>query len=343
MLLEKAEAAKLAVYSPYKLVDVNSGRTLLRGDGLEETKASFHGAELILGGERFRTAGVKVVSRRDGAVELNGVRYRGEVSLVEGPSNQLKAVNRLNIEGYIQGVLGSEMPGYWGKEALMAQAICARTYALYRKIVQKDLNSLHLAYRGTAKESWRLNKIVAETRGIVMFYEGKMFSAYFHSTCGGRTEDAAHVFGDKGILPLSGVKCGFCDRSRYYRWEVDIGKADLEKKLGKAYPGLKGLSSVVPVSLGPGGHSATVRIRHTKGDLKIGANEFRLLVGPNTIFSTAFSTQDQGRMIRFTGSGWGHGVGLCQYGAQKMAEEGYQWFEILKHYYPGVEFVKVYR
>ncbi len=343
MLLNKAKTARLAVHSPYKLVDMNSGRTLLRGDGLEETTVSFRGGELILGADRFRTAGVKLITRRDGAVELNGIRYRGEVSLVVGSQNRLRAVNRLDIEEYIRGVLGSEMPSYWDKEALMAQAISVRTYALHRKLEQEELSSLHLAYQGTKNENWRLNKIVAETEGIVMLYKGKLFPAYFHSTCGGHTEDVAHVFGDESILPLSGVKCGFCDRSKYYRWEVGISKADLEKKLGRAYPGLKGVTSVVPTDLGPGGHSSKVIIKYAKGNIKMEANEFRLQVGPNAVLSTTFSTRDNGSEIRFTGSGWGHGVGMCQYGAQKMAEKGYQWFEILKHYYPGVEFVQVYQ
>jgi stage II sporulation protein D len=65
-------------------------------------------------------------------------------------------------------------------------------------------------------------------------------------------------------------------------------------------------------------------------------------VGPSKIFSTALSAKDRGGQIRFKGSGWGHGVGMCQYGAQGMAESGYQWYQILRHYYPGVEFVKVY-
>lgn len=343
MLLKGADTARLAVHAPYRLVDLNSGKTLLWGDRLEETRASFRGDELIFGKERFRAAGVRVISRRDGAVALNGTRYRGGISLVAEPSNRLKAVDSLNIEEYIQGVLGSEMPSYWDKEALMAQAIAIRTYVLYRKTEHKDLSTLHLAYQGTKNESWRLNKIVEETRGIVMFYNGRAFSAYFHSTCGGHTENAAQVFGDAGILPLSGVGCGFCDGSKYYAWEANVKKADIEKKLSKAYPGLRGISAVVPADPGPGGHSSTVTIKHSKGDLKMGANEFRLLAGPNTIFSTAFTTRDGDNDIKFKGSGWGHGVGMCQYGAQKMAEEGYQWYQILRHYYPGVEFVRVYQ
>lgn len=343
MLLKDADVVKLAVHAPYRMVDLHSGKTLLWGDKLDETTASFRGDELIFGKERFRAAGVKMISRRDGAVELNGTRYRGEISLAAEPPNRLKAVNRLNVEEYVQGVLGSEMPSYWDKEALMAQAVSIRTYVLYRKTENKDFSALHLAYQGTKNESWRLNKIVAETRGIVMFYDDRVFSAYFHSTCGGHTEDAAHVFGDKDILPLSGVGCGFCNGSKYYAWEADINKADTEKKLNKAYPGIKGISTVTPVDPGPGGHCSTVEIKYSNGDLKMGANEFRLLVGPNTIFSTAFTAQDAGNEIKFKGSGWGHGVGMCQYGAQKMAEGGYRWYQILRHYYPGVEFVQVYQ
>jgi stage II sporulation protein D len=343
VLLKDAKTARLALHAPYRLVNMNSGKTLLRGNGLGETSVSFSGSAFILGRESFRAAGVKLVCRRDGAVELNGTRYRGEVSLVAAPLNRLKALNRLSVEEYIRGVLGSEMPNYWDKEALMAQAICIRTYALDMKMSDKKLSSLHLAYRGTTNENWRLDKIVEETKGIVMFYKGSLFPAYFHSTCGGHTEDAAQVFGNKGLAPLSGVECGFCGKSKYYQWEADINKADIEEKLKKKYPVLKGVSAVVPANPGPGGHSSTVMIKHAGGELKMGANQFRLLVGPNVLYSTAFSARESGPVIKFTGSGWGHGVGMCQYGAEGMAEKGAQWYQILRHYYPGVEFVKVYQ
>ncbi len=343
MLLKDAASVRLAVHAPYRLVNAGNGKTFLWGDKLEETTAAFHGDELILGKDRFPAARVKIISRRDGAVELDGTRYRGEVSLVAVPSNRLNAVNRLNVEEYVQGVLGSEMPSYWDKEALMAQAICVRTYVLQKKLERKTLNALDLAYRGTTNENWRLNKIVEETKGIVMFYDNRLFSAYFHSTCGGHTEPASHVFGGRDLGALRGVKCGFCDGSKYYKWEVDFNKAELEKKLSKKYPVIKGLSAVVPVKPGPGGHYSAVKIKYAGGELEISANEFRLLVGPNKIFSTAFSAKDRGRQIRFEGGGWGHGVGLCQYGAQKLAERGYQWYQILRHYYSGVEFVKVYQ
>ncbi len=72
------------------------------------------------------------------------------------------------------------------------------------------------------------------------------------------------------------------------------------------------------------------------------ANVFRLLVGPNYLYSTAFDSKNNGKSITFLGRGWGHGVGLCQYGAQAMAEKGFQWTAILKHYYPKIELVRVY-
>lgn len=342
VLLKDVDSVRLAVHAPYRLVNVSNGKTLLWGDELGETTVAFRGGELMLGKDRFPATRVKIISRRDGAVELNGTRYRGEVSLVAVPSNRLNAVNRLNVEEYVQGVLGSEMPSYWDEEALMAQAICIRTYVLQKKLKHKSLNAMDLAYRGTANENWRLNKIVVKTRGIVMFYSGRLFYAYFHSTCGGHTEPATYVFGGKDLGALKGVECGFCGGSRYYGWEVDVSKAEIEEKLRKKYPAIKGLSAVVPVKPGPGGHYSAVKIKYAGGGLEMSANEFRLLVGPSKIFSTALSAKDRGGRIRFKGSGWGHGVGMCQYGAQGMAESGYQWYQILRHYYPGVEFVKVY-
>jgi stage II sporulation protein D len=235
------------------------------------------------------------------------------------------------------------MPNHWKPEALKAQAICVRTFALYLKGIGVNINSLHLAYRGTKKETPELKRIVAQTRGIVMLYKGDLFPAYFHSTCGGHTEDANLVFGKDGIPPLRGVKCDYCKDSKYYQWKREISKQELEKGIRKAYPSLKDVWEVRPLGRGPGRHISQVEIKYASGSQRMNANEFRLLVGQNHLLSTAFEVADGGKTLKFSGKGWGHGVGLCQYGAGGMAENGSTWQEILKKYYPGVELVKIYK
>ena len=342
-LLKEAGTARLAVHSPYKILDLKNGTSLREGVSLPSTPVILNQGQLTFGGVRLGVDGVRVVAQVDGTLELEGTPYRGEICLLKDPKEGLTAIERLDVESYILGVLGSEMPNNWEPEALKAQAITARTFALYLKGNGVNLSSLHLAYKGTTKETPALKRILIQTRGVVMLYKKDLFPAYFHSTCGGHTEDATLVFGKDGIPPLKGVKCDYCKDSKYYQWSREISKQELEKDIRKAYPSLKEIWEVRPLERGPGRHASQVEIRYASGSYRMNANEFRLLVGSSHLLSTAFEVADKGKAIKFSGSGWGHGVGLCQHGAETMAKNGSTWQEILKKYYPGVEFVKIYK
>ncbi len=341
-LLKEASTARLAVHSPYRILDLKSGTSLKEGASLPSTSITLNHGQLALGGIKLGTNGVRVVAQVDGALELEGTHYRGEIHLLKGPKEGLTAIDKLDVESYILGVVGSEMPNHWEPEALKAQAITARTFALYLKGNGVTLGPLHLAYKGTTRETPALRRIVSQTRGVVMLYKKDLFPAYFHSTCGGHTEDANLVFGKDGIPPLKGVKCDYCKDSKYYQWSREISKQELEKDIRKAYPSLKEIWEVNPQGKGPGRHASQVEIKYASGSYKMNANEFRLLLGPNHLLSTAFEAADKGKMIKFSGNGWGHGVGLCQYGAGTMAKNGSTWQEVLKKYYPGAEIVKIY-
>lgn len=342
-LLKEANVAHLAVHSPYKILGLKNGEGLREGASLPRTHVTLDKVELILGDTRLGTDEVRVVAQVDGTIELEGTPYRGEIRLLKDPKEGITAIESLDVEDYILGVLGSEMPDYWESEALKAQAICIRTFALNLWENGVTLNSIHLAYKGTRKETPAIKRAVARTRGVVMLYKKDLFPAYFHSTCGGHTEDANLVFGKEGIPPLKGVRCDYCKDSRYYRWRREIATQELEKNIQKAYPSLKGILEVRPLERGLGRHASQVEIRYASGSYRMNANEFRLLVGPNHLLSTAFDATTKGNTMRFSGNGWGHGVGLCQYGAGTMAKEGFTWQEILKRYFPGVEFVKIYK
>ncbi|HJO56361.1 MAG TPA: hypothetical protein QF423_06760, partial [Candidatus Scalindua sp.] len=94
--------------------------------------------------------------------------------------------------------------------------------------------------------------------------------------------------------------------------------------------------------IGPGGHCSTIKIEHTGGTKRVNANDFRLIIGPNNLRSTSFSIKNSGSTFVFEGRGWGHGVGLCQYGTQNMAKSGFRWYDILRYYYPEIDLVKIY-
>ncbi|HLG29784.1 MAG TPA: SpoIID/LytB domain-containing protein [Candidatus Brocadiales bacterium] len=349
LLLKNVKEARLAIHSPYKF---SQGNTILaEGNILPEQLLRYTNGEFSIGEKALGSGQIQIVAQGDGAIELNGVRYHGNLLLLPDV-DQRKGTGKFfiieitDIESYIAGVIGSEMPYYWSPEALRAQAIVARTFAAYQRKKRGDApyhtEGISLAYQGLKNAKKELNIIVEETRGMAMLYNNEVFPAYFHSTCGGRTEDANLIFHQDSIPPLRGVSCGFCSASKYYDWQTEIDKTSLEKKLRSVNSNITNIYTIQPVGIGPGNHSSMVQICYAGGTEEMNANEFRLLMGSENVRSTAFNAESKGHVIKFSGRGWGHGVGLCQYGAQGMAEKGYKWSEILKYYYPEIEIKKIY-
>ena len=345
LLINDTREAQLAINGSYQITG-SLTNIIDQGQGLQKSKIFITNGCVNIGNKQYNNSEIRITGLRDGAIELNNVRYRGEIRIVQQFNNKFSVIEEIDLESFISGVLGSEMPPAWNEEALRAQAVTARTYVMYKKKVRGNevyhLDMLDLAYRGMSSESPRLNKIVQDTKGVVMVYNWNIFPAYFHSTCGGHTEDVRSVFGKDSIPPLSGVMCNYCNNSKYSRWSTDINKSEIERRLGDAKVYVSNIYSIKATNLGAGKHGSRVEIVSANGSKEMNANDFRLMVGPNYLYSTAFDSKNNGKSITFSGRGWGHGVGLCQYGAQAMAEKGFQWTDILKHYYPKIELVRVY-
>lgn len=345
LILKDVREAQLAVYGSYQIT--GNLRTILdQGQGLPRSRISVASDTITIGNKQYRNNEVWVAGSRDGDIELNGIRYHGEIRILQQFNGKLSVIGEVDLENYIAGVVGSEMFHSWNEDALRAQAITARTYAMYKRKVRQNntyhLDILELAYRGIAGETEKINRIVQETRGVVMVYNWNIFPSYFHSTCGGHTEDCKHVFGKDSIPPLRGVVCNYCNSSRYASWSKSISKSEIEKKLRDANISVSNIHAINTLNPGEGDHGSKVEIVSDEGNREMDANGFRLLIGPNYLYSTAFSSKNTGKNITFSGKGLGHGVGLCQYGAQSMAESGFDYTTILKHYYPGVELIRVY-
>ncbi len=345
LLINDKREAQLAISGCYQITG-SLMNIIEQGQGLQKCTIAASDGGIILGNKRYNNSELRITSQQDGGIELNNVRYRGEIRILQQFNNKFSVIEEINLEDFIAGVLGSEMPPSWNEDALRAQAVTARTYAMYKKKMRRDdvyhLDMLELAYKGVAGETARLSKIVRETKGVVMVFNWNIFPAYFHSTCGGHTEDVNHVFGKNSIPPLGGVTCNYCNNSKHSSWSIDIRKAEIEKKLREANVYVSNISAVKVINPGAGAHGSKVEITSASGRKEMNANDFRLLVGPNYLFSTAFDSRSNGKSITFSGKGWGHGVGLCQYGAQSMAQKGFPWTAILKHYYPKIELVRVY-
>ena len=345
LLINDTQEAQLAINGSYQITG-SLTNIIDQGQGLQKSKISVSNGGINIGNKRYDNSELRITGLRDGAIELNNIQYRGEIRILQQFNNKFSVIEEVDIESFISGVLGSEMPSTWNEEALRAQAVTARTYAMYKKKIRRNevyhLDMLDLAYRGMSSESPRLNKIVQDTKGVVMVYDWNIFPAYFHSTCGGHTEDANSVFGKDSIPPLSGVACNYCNNTKYSRWSTDISKSEIERRLRESKVYVSNISTVKAIYPGAGKHGSRVKIVSANGSKEMNANDFRLLVGPNYLYSTAFDSKNNGKSITFSGRGWGHGVGLCQYGAQAMSEKDFQWNAILKYYYPKIELVRVY-
>lgn len=338
------DGASVAVDGEYKVLSGRSGNLLVHGKTLNAALLVPAGkGALKLGAQPVPERDVRIVPAFDGTLKVGERFYRGSLRALVNDDGKLLLVNEVPLESYIGGVLGAEMPLDYPRAALEAQAVAARTYALH-EIRQSELDGrnelFHVfddtrsqVYAGTLRETDKARAVVAATRGVTLLSGGRLFCAYFCSTCGGHTEPAQLFFDVPAISPLAGRPCEYCEGGKWRRWNVTLSKADMCAKLG-----VKDVSKLRVAEKAPGIHA----LRIEAGGRSWNGLEFRLLVGADKLPSTAFEVEDRGDVYAFRGTGYGHGVGMCQVGSKGMAELGYEAAEILKFYYPSAEVMKVY-
>lgn len=269
----------------------------------------------------------------------------------------------LDLEEYVKGVVASEMPPTFHEEALKAQAILARTYAVRKMRIfggtpsrpDADVVSDHNADQAWAPESeikkkwgvlaaWRywakVTHAVQETHGLILVYDGVPAEAVYHSTSAGPTESAADVWG-REVPYLRSVPCDYCSHSPYYG--VETVTMPLETVLGS----LRNAGVALPVA-SPGGRDAVipVSVSHTGRVKEVAVSgvtirgiDFRRALG---LRSTKVSWYVSGSDLVFAVRGYGHGVGMCQYGADGMARTGKTYLDILSYYYPGTRVTYIF-
>ena len=353
LLHDNIKEIEIEIDQPYSISDFNSNKILANKTNLTKStmyleSGDFRTKTLASDTLKFfvKANGNISIFANNGFVKVNKTKYCGKLILVPKGNDRFSVLEEIGIEEYLPGVLEGEMPIMWNDEALQAQVIAVRTYAIYKKKINNNalyhINKRDLAYKGSYMNQTKTKEIVDKSRGIVMVYDWKLFPGYFHSTCGGHTEDISLVFNLNSIPPLSGVDCDYCNNSKYYRWKKKLGKIEIQNKLNATKVNVKKIRNIKTEQIGPGGHCSTIKIDHAGGTKRVNANDFRLTIGPNNLRSTSFSIKNSGNSFVFEGRGWGHGVGLCQYGTQSMAKSGFRWFDILRHYYPKIDLVKIY-
>jgi stage II sporulation protein D len=361
---------RIAVRGPYQVR--GRSETLAKGKELPwvEVKA---GDTLTIGDKSFSENPVTLVPEEDGTLEVEysrdsrgnpvrpaGVRYRGTLIIHLLPDRKLALVNELDLEEYLKGVVGKEMNLSEGEEALKTQVIAARTYAVKEQSLERlrrvkgekfDLydDERSQMYGGLERATSTAEKLVDETRGMFLVYEGKLVRTFYSSACGGHTEPAWEVLGEETekMAPLAGTKCDYCQRRPIYRWKepVLIPKKEIAEKCLPKELQDKRIKSVDVTRTLPGGHAVevSVTLENSSRVVKLHAvNDFKRNVAARLRSTLWDRIEDRGDAISIIGRGYGHGAGLCQVGAYEMAKDGKSASEILEFYFPSAKVQKLY-
>lgn len=371
LLLGRIKSCVLKINSPFSVINTQTQITRARFDKPgAAAKVKISDAGITIAGRTFTDNEITILPDDPYIFNINGSDYRGKLRLIINPDGSFDAINLVPLEPYLAGVVGAEMPDYWEPEALKAQAIASRTYCLYIKrrfgtnrtwdIAKTQANQVYL---GLAAESPRVWNAVNRTYGEVLVCEHHngtedIFPAYYSSTCGGHTENSKYVFGDS-FEPLVGVPCPYCRdvaKPGFLSWQTTFDKTDVTARLLQKYPKLKELGkikNIIPArqsNYGEFSRLTLVKLIGSTGKSDfLRAEDLRLTIDPtgrklkSTICKIVnMSDGNPGKWAFLSGRGWGHGVGMCQCGAEGMARRGKSAKKILSYYYPRSKIVSVY-
>ena len=337
------------------------------------------GASQVLAGERRLNGKAKITARgsgvsMDGGLKLSGRTiklaaygegvwlsgnglprrfYRGTLEF-SSDRGLLRIINDIDLETYLAGVVSGEAGDLSKPEAYKAQAVAARTYTTklshnHSKEGYNLCDSTHCQlYRGQGETSQKAREAVYATRGQIVLYEGKPASTFYHSACGGRTEDMAYVwpFEKKPyLISVSDTRLGraYCAIAPGFRWRTKIYFTGLTRiARSSGWIGAAEEARGLRVSdWGPSGRAYILELYTKDRRIKVSVTDFYHAVGRRETWQAVKSAMFkiiQGKdFVILDGVGSGHGVGLCQWGAEGMARKGFGYKEILKHYYPGTE------
>ena len=347
---------------------------LSSGQQLKFTPGAAVPVSLTASGWRIGSAtlgsGEMVLEPSDGQLRIGKMTYRGRCRFVPGAtSGHFDVINELDLESYLRGVLASELYPSWHEEAYKAQAIVARTYALYESRTDGVGRNFDVfadqrsqVYRGVSGETPRSIEGTQATTGIVVAYgpPGRevIFKAYFSSCCGGLGQSASDAFGDSDIQPLSAQNRGSCCiQSPKFNWgPVLIPKGELTRRM-RAWGAWK---KQPPKDIGPITRIDIAAINNLGRPIRfivIDARGMRYSfrgeqlrealntdAGPGVKLPSSFCKPiDEGLMIRFAdGHGYGHGVGMCQWCAQHQAAAGWNDEAIVLDAFRGAKLVRAY-
>lgn len=277
---------------------------------------------------------------------LKDLPYRGELEIVpEEGTGKFVFVNKVPMEDYLMGVVPAEMPSSWHMEALKSQAVAARTYAV-DSILSAPNSTYHVesttqsqVYGGIKRETVRSNQAVRDTAGEILIYQNRPARTFYHSNSGGKTESPEHVWGYTGLNYLVAVESPHCKDASNFEWKISLSRSQMQDKLKSLE--LEEIKTIKISEFSPSGRAKTLEIEGKEKTVSMNAVEFRRAIGQTVMRSLLFEIQLEEDTFRIKGQGFGHGVGMSQWGSKGMADKNYDYRDILSHYYKGTELVNI--
>jgi stage II sporulation protein D len=300
------------------------------------------GGTLRLDGAPVDAAGVRCSA--PGPIRHGAFRLDGEVE-VRRAAGGLDVVHALRMEDYVAAVAGAEMPPTFPPEALKAQAVAARTFAVAKKLEavaagrpwHVGATVVHQVYEASGAVDPRARAAADATSGEVLAYDDEPADAFFHAACGGRTESGAAALG-RDRPYLQPVACGRCAGTPLDRWTRRFDGGELARAIGLPRP----VTGLRVSERSASGRVARVEVEAGTARATLTGADLRQRVGWKRLPSLSFEPRRAGGRFVLEGRGAGHGAGMCQWGAAGLAREGLGYREILAHYYPGTELRRMY-
>lgn len=336
----------------------------------------------------------------DGVISINGVKYRGGVQFKRIDGGNLTVINVVGIEPYLYSVIGKEMSPSWNIEALKAQAVCARGFAIsnYNKFAKYGFNlddtTTSQVYKGVSTETESTRRAADETKGQVLKHSGSIIQSIYCASMGGATANAENVWGGSYpylvsiVDPYENPK-----EATHYSWEVTLTKDEIKKALASSNVNIGDIVNVTIDEQDNAGYVTKLTFHGTGGSYTAKRSSCRTIFGgklhsqrynikgaqkitPKITFAADSISSEQSNMpsafgkgvwsiftaisqgikaeagesvsltnadeYTFAGSGWGHGVGMSQWGAKAMADQGHDYEDILTFYYTGTYLENIY-
>ncbi|MGK7873911.1 MAG: SpoIID/LytB domain-containing protein [Xenococcaceae cyanobacterium] len=343
--VQAAVELRVAIKKNVSQLTVGSSTTALVRDGAGRKLGEISGmnafsAKSSIGGiyfSKWRSSQLLIEPTGDGYVWIGDRWYRGRTHLVR-QGKGMTVVNHVDLEHYLYSVVGAEAYPTWPQETLKAQAVAARSYALYKRsksdnhLYDLDTTTKTQVYKGLNSEYLSTHEAVNATAGQVMTYNDQVILAVFHSSSGGHTENVEDIWSSP--LPYLRGVVDYDQEAPVYQWKKTFSK----NQLGRLIGGVGNVRAMVPERTTPHGRIVTMKVVGNRGTKRISGTQLRKTLD---LRSTLFTVSETGGYFEIYGKGFGHGVGLSQWGSFYLAQQGVNYQQILAHYYQEAKLVKV--